>query len=96
MSVRSPIPRLHAAVHQTLAAEGGGPHDPTMEMRLSRLEDEFRTLRVDLGAMRGDTAYIRGRLEALPTTWQMIGTILAANIGLAGVLFAAARLFGHS
>jgi hypothetical protein len=33
-------------------------------------------MRTDLNAMRADAAYIRGRIESLPTTWQMIGTDL--------------------
>jgi hypothetical protein len=56
-----------------------------METRLTKLED-------DVHAMRLDMAYIRGRLENLPSSWQMIGTVLAGNIGLAGVLLAAIRL----
>jgi hypothetical protein len=67
-----------------------------MEARLARLESDFQAMRADLSATRADTSYIRGRLESLPTTWQMVGTVLAGNIALAGVLFSAARLFGHS
>jgi hypothetical protein len=67
-----------------------------METRLARLESDFLAMRADLSATRADTAYIRGRLESLPTTWQMVGTVLAGNIGLAGVLLAAVMLFGHS
>jgi hypothetical protein len=79
-----------------LASDGGGPHDPSMEARLARLETDFQAMRADLSATRADAAYIRGRLESLPTTWQMVGTIIAGNIGLAGILFAAAKFFGHS
>jgi hypothetical protein len=67
-----------------------------MEARLTRLEADFHAMRADLNATRADTAYIRGRLESLPSTWQMIGTIMAGNIALAGVLLAAVKLFGHS
>jgi hypothetical protein len=66
-----------------------------MEARLTRLESDCQAMRADLSATRADTAYIRGRLESLPTTWQMVGTIMAGNVGLAGVLLAAVRLFGH-
>lgn len=52
-------------------------------------------MRADLSALRVDAAYIRGRLESLPTTWQMVGTVLAGNIALAGILFAAVKLFSH-
>jgi hypothetical protein len=64
-------------------------------MRLTRLENDFQAMRADLGATRSDTSNIRGRLESLPSTWQMVGTILAGNIGLAGVLFAAIKLSSH-
>jgi hypothetical protein len=67
-----------------------------MEARVTRLEAEFQAMRADLSATRSDTSYIRGRLESLPTTWQMVGTVMAGNIGLAGVLFGAIRLSGHS
>jgi len=67
-----------------------------MEARLTRLENDFHAMRADLSATRADTAYIRGRLESLPNTWQMIGTVLAGNAALAGVLFAAAKIFSHS
>src|ERR1700722_14910995 len=79
----------------TLATTGGGPHDPDMEARLTRLESDFQAMRAALSATRADTAYIRGRLESLPSTWQMVGTIMAGNVGLAGVLLAAVKLFGH-
>jgi hypothetical protein len=42
---------------------------------------------------------LTGRVESLPTTWQMIATIIAGQITFAGVLcaavFGAARLTGH-
>ena len=78
-----------------LAGGGSGPHDPGMEMRVGRLEEDMRAMRTDLSAMRSDTAYIRGRVESLPTTWSMIGTMIAGNVALVGLLVAAARLFGH-
>jgi hypothetical protein len=79
----------------TLAGSGDGPHDPGMEMRLAKLEGAFEAMRADLSATRSDTSYIRGRLESLPTTWQMVGTIMAGNVTLVGLLLGAARLFGH-
>ena len=45
--------------------------------------------------MRSDVSYMRGRIESLPTTWQMVGMILAGNVGLAGILPAAVKLLGH-
>jgi hypothetical protein len=43
-----------------------------MEPRVARLEDEMREIKSDLKAMRADLAWVKGRMEALPTTWQMI------------------------
>ena len=77
-----------------LASSGSGPHDPDVEARLSRLEEEFRAMRADVSATRATCDYIRGRLESLPTAWQMVTTVVAGNVALAGVLFAAVKLFG--
>jgi hypothetical protein len=77
-----------------LASTTGGPQDPSIEARLARLESDCQLMRADLSATRADVAFIRGKIESLPTTWQMIATILTGNIGLAGVLLAAAKLFG--
>jgi hypothetical protein len=66
-----------------------------MEARLTRLEADFHAMRSDVSATRATCDYIRGRLESLPTAWQMVTTILAGNVALAAVLFAAVKLFGH-
>lgn len=78
-----------------LSGGGNGPDDPGMEARLSRLEADFQAMRADLSAIRADTAYTKGRVEGLPSTWQMIWAILGCNIALAGVIFAAAKLLAH-
>ena len=66
-----------------------------MEARLAKLEEDFRAIRADTSATRADVAYIRGRFESLPTAWQMITTVLGGNVALAGLLFAAVKLFGR-
>lgn len=66
-----------------------------MDARIARLETDFLAMRPDLGATRSDTSYIRGRIESLPSTWQMIATVLTGNVALAGTFLAAAKLFGH-
>jgi hypothetical protein len=56
-----------------------------------------------LAELRGDLdaklERLVGRVEALPTTWQMMTAIIAGQITLAGLLaaalFGAARMFGH-
>ena len=80
----------------SLATGGDGPHDPSMEARVARLEEDVRGMRADISATRSDTSYIRGRLESLPTTWQMVATVLGGNVALASLLFAAVKLLGHS
>ena len=72
-----------------------GPYERSMDARLTRLEEDFKAMRADLSATRSDTSYMRGRMESPPTTWHMVGTVLAGNIGLAGALLAAVKLFGH-
>ena len=52
-------------------------------------------MRADLSATRADTAYIKGRLEGLPTMWQIVGTVIAGNIALAGVLVGAMKMISH-
>lgn len=74
---------------------GDGPHNPAMEARVARLEDDFRALKTDLSAIRTDVSYLRGRIESLPTTWQMIATVIGGNISIAAVIFAALKAIGH-
>lgn len=82
--------------------------DVVTEQRLARLEQDGRDFRDDVKSIRGDLAsirtdqasiradlaYIRGRLESLPTTWAMLTGIIGGQVALAGLLIAAARLFG--
>jgi hypothetical protein len=82
-----------------LGAGGDGPYNPDMEVRLTRLEGDCQAMRADLSATRADTAYIRGRVESLPTTWQMIGTVMAGNVALVGMMIGAIlglwKFLGH-
>ncbi len=57
-------------------ATGGGSRDD-MEARIKRLEDDSREFRADLKALVRDVAEIKGRINAMPTTWQMAGLIIA-------------------
>lgn len=86
---------IHTRREPHLAGDGGGPHDPNMEARLTRLEAVIEGMRSDMSATRSDTSYMRGRIESLPTTWSMIATVIGGNIALAGVIFAIARFFGR-
>jgi hypothetical protein len=66
-----------------------------MEARLTRLKADCQAMRADLSATRANTAYIRGRLESLPTTCSMITAIIAGNLSLGALLIGAAKLLDH-
>lgn len=77
-----------------LAGGDGGPHVPTMEQRVARLEDDvkdvkadIRTVKTDLAAIRADLGYLKGRLENLPTTWVMVTTLLGSQAALLAFSF---------
>ena len=61
-----------------------------MDARVDRLEDDMKELRANLKAIRSDLQYVRGRLDAMPTTIQLLG-FMVAIFAAAGVT----RLFGH-
>lgn len=73
----------------------GGPHDPTMEMRVQRLEDTFGRVEalmksVDdrLRAVEINVAEAKGRVAHLPSTWAMIGTVLGGQAVFAATILA--------
>ena len=69
----------------------------------ARLERFAGSFDARLERMSGDfdakLEHLTGRVEALPTTWQMLTAIMAGQVTLAGLLaaalFGAARMFGH-
>lgn len=54
-------------------------------------KSEMADLQRDIGKIREDGAYMRGRLENLPSTWQMITFMLGSQIAFAGILFTALK-----
>jgi hypothetical protein len=70
-----------------LAGGGGGPHDPDMELerRVAKLEDAVLGIRLDI-------AEIKGKISNMPTTWQLLGVNFGLAIGVAGLVFAVARM----
>jgi hypothetical protein len=69
--------------------DGGGTSD-RMEARVGRLEEDMKEVKGDLKTLLRDTAEMKGRLNAMPTTIQLIAFVVA--------IFAAAGLlkyFGH-
>lgn len=65
------------------------------EERLSRIEGGYEHLatKADLESLRGELTAGMSNLEARLIKW-MVGTQVGLILGLAGLLFAAARLFG--
>ena len=71
-----------------------------MEARLARIEDDVKELKADMKAagkdisgLRQDLAYLRGRVEHLPTTWMLVTTITTSQAALLGFTFAMLRFF---
>ena len=63
----------------------GGGGDGTfsdMEARVKRLEEDSKEMRADLKAIRIDLAEIKGKVSAMPSTWQMVGLIVAMAIAI--------------
>lgn len=71
--------------HGLKDGDGGGTSDG-MEARVKRLEDDGKELRSDLKTIMRDLSEIKGRVNAMPTTWQMIGLIVAMAIAIFTVI----------
>jgi hypothetical protein len=65
-----------------------------MEARVARLEDDMKEVRTDLKLAIKDLAYLRGRIEHLPTTWVLVTSIAASQAALLGFTFTMLRFFG--
>ena len=52
----------------------------------------MKELRDDMKQLRVDTAYIRGKLEHLPSTWVMLAAIIGGQAVLVGLLVAGSHL----
>jgi hypothetical protein len=64
-----------------------------MEARVARLEDDMKEVRADLKLAIKDLAYLRGRIEHLPTTWVLVTSIAASQAALLGFTFTMLRFF---
>lgn len=58
------------------SGDGGGTYD-AMEARVKNLENDMSDVKSDLKAMRSDLSYIRGRLDSMPTTIQLLMFVIA-------------------
>jgi len=76
---------------------GGGDNSGGMSdlpFRVGRLEDDVKELRADMKVVRADLAWLKGRIEQLPTTWVLVTTIAASQAALLGFTFAILRYAG--
>ena len=71
---------------------GGGPSDPDMTERVTRLERAVDDIKTVLGRLepaitkiRDDTNEMKGKLSQMPTVWQLTALIIAI-FGLAFVV----------
>ena len=64
--------------------------DDRLDDDMSELKADMKAIRTDLHALRKDFHYVKGRLDAMPTTIQSLGFILAIFVA-AGLT----RFFGH-
>jgi hypothetical protein len=70
--------------HQPLAVGGSGPHDPGMEARIAKLEADVGHVQRDIGDIKTDIREIR---NLLITDFRLLfGALIAATLGLAGVM----------
>lgn len=75
--------RVEAALERRgLRAAGGGPQYPDMEIRVARLESNVADIKAILARLAPRIDEIYGRLQAMPTTWQIIAIIGVVNGGI--------------
>ena len=83
---------------EPLDGAGGPPHDPGMEHRVARLEDDVRGIRSDLTEIKDAIATTREDVRHaadVSRTWGMwtVGTIIATGVAAAGIIIAMNGLF---
>lgn len=91
------LARFAGDVDAKLMTRFAGKADATSERSSGAFNAKFETF---AGEFNARLERLTGRVEALPTTWQMMTAIIAGQITLAGLLaaalFGAAHLFGPS
>ena len=71
------------------SGNGGGTFDG-METRVKALEDRFEKMDSKLDILIKDVSYLKGKVDAMPSTLQLLGFVVAIFVA-AGVT----RYFGH-
>ncbi len=84
------VVRLTRDDDSPLNSGGGGGNYGGMEPRVAALEADMKEIKADLKKVLVDLSYLRGKADAMPTTVQLIGFVVAIFVA-AGV----ARYFGH-
>ena len=86
----SDVVRLIRDDDSPLNSGGGGGNYDGMEPRVAALEADMKEIKADLKKVLVDLSYLRGKADAMPTTVQLIGFVIAIFVA-AGI----ARYFGH-
>jgi len=73
--------KIGVPIKRPTGGGGDGGDMSDIETRIKRLEDQSKEVGGDLKAIRIDLAEMKGKLSAMPSTWQII-TICAALIGI--------------
>ncbi|MGV8937008.1 MAG: hypothetical protein ACOH2J_07770 [Allorhizobium sp.] len=87
-----PVPRAYnIASDQNPKSGGGNGGGGSLEARVTALEDKFERIDAKLDAIGRDVAdliremsYLKGRVDSMPSTLQMLGFVLAV-LGIAGL-----------
>lgn len=68
----------------SLKSGGGDGTFDSMEARVTALEKDMSEIKSDLKAIRTDLSYLRGKVDAMPTTLQLLGFVIAV-LAIAGL-----------
>jgi len=93
MSEKEPFKPYIAFSNDEIFSTGGGepPGGDQLEARVKKVEDDLKEIKGDMKSLLKDVSEMKGRLSAMPTTFQLLGMVLA----IMGATFAFIR-FGLS
>ena len=90
-------PDVFQTAAERLLRESGGSGDdggmpPSLDMRVSALEQKVSEIASDAKSLVKDVAEIKGKLSNMPTTFQIVSWFVGVAIGLVALVFTIARL----